>query len=96
MGTYLGGATRVVVQPWRCLTRFVRFLICRSEPKKTQFVLKYYSHSDEMRRFKRRRFLRVVALLCLKFDFDFIKSQTSLFEANDFFFMNQHHHHHTQ
>ncbi|MFS7996103.1 hypothetical protein Hanom_Chr12g01125991 [Helianthus anomalus] len=66
MGPYLGGTTRVVVQPWRCLTRFVRFLICRSEPKKkTQFVLEYYYHSDEMRRLKRRRFLRVVAVLCL-------------------------------
>ncbi|KAF5813056.1 hypothetical protein HanXRQr2_Chr03g0093761 [Helianthus annuus] len=60
LGLYLGGATRVVVQPWRCLTHFVRFHICRSEPKNALFVLEYYFDSDEMRRLQRRRFLRVV------------------------------------
>ncbi|KAJ0934261.1 hypothetical protein HanRHA438_Chr03g0105401 [Helianthus annuus] len=51
------------MQPWRSPTHFVRFHICRSEPKKKRFVVKFYSHSDEMRRLQRRRFLRVVALL---------------------------------
>ncbi|MFS7996092.1 hypothetical protein Hanom_Chr12g01125771 [Helianthus anomalus] len=79
MGPYLGGATRVVVQPWRCPTHFVRVHICRSEPRKHRLLSNYFD-SDEMRRFQRRRFLRVVALLfqspILTF---FLNSQISVF-----------------
>ncbi|MFS7917827.1 hypothetical protein Hanom_Chr03g00193751 [Helianthus anomalus] len=42
VGPYLGGATRVVMQPWRSPTQFVRFHICRSEPKTHT---KFYFHS---------------------------------------------------
>ncbi|KAF5813060.1 hypothetical protein HanXRQr2_Chr03g0093841 [Helianthus annuus] len=64
MGAYLGGATRVVVQPWRCLTRFVRFLICRSEPKKTQL------RRDEA--IEEEKVFKGGCPPLSKFDFDFI------------------------
>ncbi|MFS7917621.1 hypothetical protein Hanom_Chr03g00191261 [Helianthus anomalus] len=74
LGPYLGGATRVVMQPCRSPIHFIRFHLCRSEPKKK----KTYFHSGEMRLLKRRRFLRVVALFCQSPILTFLKSNIAL------------------
>ncbi|KAF5813016.1 hypothetical protein HanRHA438_Chr03g0104391 [Helianthus annuus] len=63
----------VVMQPCRSPIHFIRFHICRSEPKKKET----YFHSGEMRLLK-RRFLRVVALFCQSPILTFLKSNIVL------------------
>ncbi|KAF5813017.1 hypothetical protein HanRHA438_Chr03g0104471 [Helianthus annuus] len=63
------------MQPCRSPIHFIRFHICRSEPIEHS---KFYFHSDEMRLFPRRWFLRVVALLFQSLILTFFKSNIVL------------------
>ncbi|KAF5813091.1 hypothetical protein HanRHA438_Chr00c32g0855141 [Helianthus annuus] len=74
------------MQPWRSPTHFVRFHICRSEPKNNDLLSNLFS----LRRNEAISEEKVFKGGCpplSKSDFDFIYlSQTSVFEAHDFLY----------